>query len=114
MRIQCKLYEMLFRLGFNNKITAIIALRKGFSQGNIKIVGQGAEYGITRLKGIWILGALLYLAGGIMVFLCAHLIFYYLVADTHYVFIPGIIGFSLWSALCLCLLWQNVFLRRGV
>ncbi|HPL51013.1 MAG TPA: hypothetical protein PLK01_09785 [Smithellaceae bacterium] len=77
------------------------------------VAGCAAVYGITRLKGIWILGALLYLAGGIMVFLCAHLIFYYLVADTHYVFIPGIIGFSLWSALCLCLLWQNVFCDEG-
>ena len=50
MRIQCKLYEMLFRLGFNNKLTAIVALRKGFSQGNIKIVGQGAEYGMVFMR----------------------------------------------------------------
>jgi len=61
------------------------------------VAGCAAVYGITRLKGIWILGALLYLAGGIMVFLCAHLIFYYLVADTHYVFIPGTVGFCIWS-----------------
>jgi len=66
-----------------------------------------ACYGVTRLRGIWIIGALLYLAGGIMVFLCARLVFYYLVADTHYVFIPGIIGFFVWSVL-----FSRLFLQR--
>ena len=60
-------------------------------------VGCAVAYGIIRLKGIWILGALLYIAGGIMAFLFAHIIFWHLVADTHYVFIPDTVGFCIWS-----------------
>jgi len=58
-------------------------------------------YDAPRLKGIWIIGALLYIAGGIMTFLAVYLIFYPLVADTHYVFLPGAAGFLFWSFVCL-------------
>lgn len=67
-----------------------------------------ACYGIPRIKGIWILSAILYVAGGVMAFLAAHVIFYYLVADTHYVFIPGIIGFFVWTILFFRLVLQNI------
>jgi hypothetical protein len=66
-----------------------------------------ACYGIPRIKGIWILGALLYIAGGIMASLSAYLIFYRLFADTHYVFIPGVITFFIWSFLCIRLFLQH-------
>ena len=75
-------------------------------------VGFAAVYGIIRLKGVWILGALLYIAGGILAFLTAHLICYPLVADTHYVFIPGVVGFSVWSILFFRLVLQHIVWSR--
>jgi len=75
-------------------------------------VGFAAVYGITRLKGVWILGALLYIAGTIMAFLTAYLIFYPLVADTHYVFIPGLVGFCIWSVLIARLFFYQACVTR--
>lgn len=75
-------------------------------------VGCAVAYGIIRLKGIWILGALLYIAGGIMAFLFAHIIFWHLVADTHYVFIPGTVGFCIWSVLFFRLILQHIARSR--
>ncbi|KUG24576.1 hypothetical protein ASZ90_005606 [hydrocarbon metagenome] len=73
------------------------------------VAGFIALYGIVRLKGVWILGALLYIAGATVAFLTVHVIFYFLVADTHYVYLPGVMGFVIWSVFCLRLFLQHIF-----
>jgi len=75
-------------------------------------VGCAAVYGIIQLKGVWILGALLYIAGGIIAFLTAHIIFWPLVADTHSAFIPGSVGFCIWSVLFFRLVLQHIVWSR--
>jgi hypothetical protein len=75
--------------------------------------GVAVVYGITRLKGIWILGALLYLAGGIMSSAAAYLIFYPLFASTHIVFIPAVTGFCVWTVLFYRLVSQHISLSRA-
>jgi hypothetical protein len=71
-----------------------------------------ACYGIDRLKGVWIIGALLYIVGGILSFMTAYLIFYPVFSSTHFVFIPGVIGFFFWSFLILQLFFQHILLSR--
>lgn len=47
-----------------------------------------------------------------MAFLSTYLIFYPLVADTHYVFIPAVVAFFVWSLFCLRLFLPDTFLSR--
>ncbi|KFO67230.1 hypothetical protein ER57_12430 [Smithella sp. SCADC] len=66
-------------------------------------------YGIAHLKAIHIICALLFVWGGILSFLNAYLVFYPVFSSTHLVFIPGVIGFFVWSVFCLRLFLQHIF-----
>ncbi|KQC10793.1 MAG: hypothetical protein APR62_11185 [Smithella sp. SDB] len=71
-----------------------------------------ACYGITRIKGVWIIGALLYIIGGILSAAVAYLIFYPLFSTTRYVLIPAVIGFCIWTVLSLRLFLQHIYWSR--
>lgn len=66
-----------------------------------------ACYGITRLKGLHIIFVLLYGIGGILSSATSYLAFYPVFSSTNFVFIPGVIGFFVWSALCLRFFLEN-------
>jgi hypothetical protein len=78
------------------------------------LVIVAACYGITHLKALHIIFVLLYGMGGILSSATAYLAFYPVFSSTNFVFIPGVIGFFVWSALCLRLFLQHILLSRRV
>ncbi|MDD5676336.1 MAG: hypothetical protein PHC61_19340 [Chitinivibrionales bacterium] len=77
------------------------------------IIFFAAFYGIIRLKGVWIICALLYGMGGILSSAAAYLVFYPVFSTTHFVFLPGITGFFVWSAFFLRLFLPDKFSIRS-
>lgn len=63
------------------------------------ILGLGLAAFLARIKGIHLLAALVFAAGGLCTAFAAYLAFYPLLEQTDYPFLPALGGFALWCGL---------------
>ena len=78
----------------------------------IAILVVAACYGIPRIKGVWMIVALLYCYGCAMSSFATCLVFYLVLHNTRYIVISAVIGFFIWTILFIRLFVQNKFSVR--